>query len=303
MCIRTRSRARARLGWEPLKVLFERIAVPMAAESAKGCWYRNWRTVALDVATLDVPDSASNAAAFGYPAASRGKSAFPQIRFAVLCETGVHAAFACEMGTCSTGEAELARQVLGRLQAGMLLLADRGFLSYDLWNESKATGADLVWRVSASWGLPVETMLDDGSWISRIQPPRARRKKEPDVRVRVVAYKLEGSSKAYRLVTSILDPNDAPAQELATLYHERWEIESVFDEIKTHLKGPKVVVRSKTPELVRQEFWGMMIAHRALRDLMYEAASEKGWDPDDVSLVHAIRIVRRTMSGAAALPP
>jgi hypothetical protein len=185
----------------------------------------------------------------------------------------------------------------------MLLLADRGFLSYDLWNESKATGADLVWRVSASWGLPVETMLDDGSWISRIQPPRARRKKEPDVRVRVVAYKLEGSSKAYRLVTSILDPNDAPAQELATLYHERWEIESVFDEIKTHLKGPKVVVRSKTPELVRQEFWGMMIAHRALRDLMYEAASEKGWDPDDVSLVHAIRIVRRTMSGAAALPP
>jgi IS4 transposase len=133
-------------------------------------------------------------------------------------------------------------------------------------------------------------MLDDGSWISRIQPPRARRKKEPDVRVRVVAYKLEGSSKAYRLVTSILDPNDAPAQELATLYHERWEIESVFDEIKT-------------PELVRQEFWGMMIAHRALRDLMYEAASEKGWDPDDVSLVHAIRIVRRTMSGAAALPP
>jgi hypothetical protein len=297
------TQARDRLGFEAVQGLFRRIARPMADKKAKGAWYRGLRTVALDGSTLDVYDSPSNVAAFGYPPASRGNSAFPKIKFVALCETGTHAAFACEMGSYTVGEAELSLNLFESLKPGMLLLADRGFLSYELWDKARATGADLLWRVSSTWTLSAREMLGDGSWIARIRPQTGKRRTEREIAVRVVEYSIEGSAESYRLVTTLLAPEEAPAEELAALYHERWEVESMFDEMKTHLKGSRVVLRSKTPDLVRQEFWGMMLAHRALRELMYEAAFEKGWDPDVISTVHAIRLVRRTMASAAALPP
>jgi hypothetical protein len=298
------TQARGRLGWEVLCSLFGRIARPMAGPATKGAWYRTWRTVAMDGATMDVADTPANAGEFGYPAASRGTSAFPQIRCVVLSETGTHAAFACAMGPYKQSEASLAKEVLPRLEAGMLLLADRGFFGYEMWTRAQATKADLLWRVKNNMRLPLEKRLSDGSFLSRIYPsPSDLRTGVGGTLVRVVEYKVEGSDAPFRLVTTILDPDAAPAQELAALYQERWEAELIFDEIKTHLKGSKIVLRSKTPALVKQEFWGLMVAHRALRSLMHQAAVEQEWDPDDLSFVHTVRVVKRTMPRSADFSP
>jgi hypothetical protein len=263
--------------------------------------------VSIDGATLDVADETSSAKTFGRPGASRGASGYPQIRFVSLVENGTHVLFGTQVGAYRCSEIALAHQTITHLQAGMLCLADRNFFSYELWQQARATGAELVWRIKKNLRLACEQRLRDGSFLSRIYAsPKDRRHQRNAVPVRVIEYRLEGveqSEPVYRLVTTILDPQQAPAQELAALYHERWEIETALDELKTHLRGGQIVLRSKTPELVYQEFYGLMMAHFAIRGLMHEAALKADEDADKLSFLHAVRVMRRKLPLSSAIPP
>jgi hypothetical protein len=300
------SQARSRLGEAPLHRLYEALVQPIAAGTSKGAWYRRWRLVSLDGSCLDVADTGANRACFGCPGASRGESAFPQLRFVALVENGTHVLFGARPGRFAEGETTLAHEVMAALRPGMLCLADRRFFGHALWRAA-ATGSDLLWRGKHNLRLPREAVLADGSYLTTVYPSdKDRRHRAGGLRVRVVEYRLEGVADAeplYRLVTTILDPARAPAAELAALYHERWEIEGALAELKTQLRGAQVVLRSKTPELVRQEFWGLLLAHFAVRGLMHEAALRAGEDPDRLSFSHAVRVVRRKVPLFAALPP
>jgi hypothetical protein len=301
------SQARTRLGWVPMRQLHDEVVKPIATPTTRGAWYRRWRLVSLDGSTLDIADDPANEEAFGRPGSDRGISAFPQIRFVSLVENGTHVLFGSRMADYRTSEIALAKAVLPLLQPGMLCLADRNFFGYALWDQARATGADLLWRVKAHQiRLPCEQRLPDGSYLSRIYPNEDRRHKTNGIKVRVIEYELkdvEGSEPVYRLVTTILDHEQAPAEELAALYHERWEIETALDELKTHQRGANIVLRSKTPDLVRQEFYGLMMAHFATRGLIHEAALKADVDPDCLSFIHAVRVIRRKIGGFAAIPP
>lgn len=301
------SQARRRIGVEPLQRLHDMSVRPIAQQPTKGAWYRKWRRVSLDGSTQDVADTVANAEAFGRPSASRGESAFPQLRFVSLVENGTHVLFGTKYGPYRSSEASLAREVISSLGKDMLCLADRGFFGYDLWKLCTQTGADLLWRVKKNLRLPVLERLADGSYLSKVYPSeKARRHDSDGILVRVVEYKLEGipgTEPLYRLITTILDPAAAPATELAALYHDRWEIETAFDELKTHLRGRQIVLRSKTPELVKQEFIGLMLAHYAIRGLMHEAALRANEDPDNLSYVHAVHVVRRKIAQSLAFFP
>jgi|SRR5690349_175182 len=298
------SQARQRLGPEPLRRLYEDLAVPIAEPETQGAWYRHWRLVSLDGSSLDAADTEANVAYFGRPASPRGgQSGFPQMRFVVLAETGTHVLFGAKLGTYRTSEYELAQQVICRLQPGMLCLADRGFYGYELWQKTLETGADLLWRVQKTLRLPVFHALPDGSYLSQLYASKKERLCNQGLCVRVIEYQIEGIDERYRLITTLLDPEAAPAGELAKLYHERWEIETAFDELKTHLRGRQVVLRSKTPGLVEQEFYGLLLTHFALRRLMHEAALKGRADPDEVSFVHTIRVVRRKLPLVVSSPP
>jgi hypothetical protein len=301
------SQARSRLGEVPLRRLYAGLVGPVATHATKGAWYRDWRLVSLDGSCLDVADTEANRAAFGGPQASRGESAFPQLRFVALVENGTHVLFGARLGRYAEGETTLARAALAALRPGMLCLADRQFFGHALWQAASATGADLLWRGKHNLRLPREAVLADGSYLTTIYPSdKERRHRQGGVRVRVVEYRLEGvagAERLYRLLTTLLDPTQAPAAELAALYHERWEIEGALAELKTQLRGAQVVLRSKTPELVRQEFWGLLLAHFAVRGLMHEAALRAEEDPDRLSFSHAVRVVRRKVPLFAALPP
>jgi len=301
------SQARTRLGEAPVRALHDRVVGPIAQPGTRGAWYRHWRLMSLDGSTLDVADTAENRAAFGRPGASRGASACPQVRFVSLAETGTHVLFGAALGGVRTGEITLAHQVVGHLRPDMLCLADRNFLGWRLWKAARAGGAELLWRAKKHLRLPLDRRLPDGSYLSRIYPSeRARRKQTDAAVVRVIEYRLDGVAGAepfYRLVTSILDPAQAPAQQLAALYHERWEFETALDELKTHLRGARLVLRSKRPSLVRQEFYGLMMAHFAIRALMHEAALAADVDPDELSYIHAVRVIRRKLPVFASVPP
>ena len=301
------SQARNRLGADPLKALWEESAVLLAHKEEPGGFYRNLRLVAIDGSTLDVPDTEENLACFGRQNSSRGQAAFPQLRFASLCECGPHAIFAVRMGPYTTHEVTLAQSLVGDLKPGMLCLADRLYSNFPLWKKAQSTGAALLWRIRGSAKLPVEKVLEDGSYLSRIYPSeKAQRQKRDGIVVRVIEYEIEGiedPEPLYRLVTTLHDPREAPAQELAALYPQRWEIEGVLDEFKTHLRGGQVVLRSKTPKLVEQEFYGMMLAHRAVRTLMNEAARHQHVDPDRLSFTHSLRVIRRKLAVMPALSP
>jgi hypothetical protein len=301
------SQARSRLGAEPLKQLYAAVVRPMAEPRTKGAWYRQWRLVSLDGSTLDTADTAENEKEFGRPGASRGSSAFPKLRFVSLLENGTHILFGAQMGPYSTDEITLAGKVVLSLREGMLCFADRFFPGYKLWSAAAKTGADLLWRTRENARLDVDRRLADGSYLSRIYASTSdRRNQRKGIVVRVIDYRLNdvpASETIYRLITTVLDPAQAPAAELAALYHERWEIENALDELKTHLRGAQIVLRSKTPELVRQEFHGLMMAHFAIRGLMHEAALKADEDPDRLSFLHTVRVVQRRIARAVAIPP
>ena len=281
------SQARSRLGAEPLKRLYEAVVAPIAQPETKGAWYRQWRVVSLDGSTLDVADTAEIEAAFGRPGASRGATALPKIRFVALLENGTHVLWAACMDRYSVDELKLAEAVIPALRKGMLCLADRFFPSHKLWKAAAGTGTDLLWRTRSNAILHPDQHLPDGSYLSRIYPSTADRRRDQNaIVVRVIDYHLDnlpGAEPVYRLITTVLDHTQAPAEELAALYHQRWEIETALDELKTHLRGAQIVLRSKTPELVKQEFDGLLMAHFAVRGLMHEAALEADEDPDRLS--------------------
>ncbi len=303
------SQARTRLGAAPLEALYRAVVQPVATRETPGAWYRDWRVTSLDGTTLDVADTAANRDTFGRPASARGANAtraFPQLRLVGLVETGTHVLCSAQLGAYATGEVTLAAAVVSTLTPEMLCLADRGFVGVDLWQQAAATGAALLWRVKATLTLPVETRYADGSYRSaRRWNSHCRSVDRTPVPVRVIEHTLPGLAEAatrYRLITTI----HAPAVELAALYHERWEIETAFDEFKTPLRGARRVLRSKTPELVRLEAWGFLLAHFAIRALMHEAAlgaHPHPRDPDTLSFTQALRVTRRTLPHVAALPP
>lgn len=307
------SQARTRLGAAPLEALYREAVRPVATAGTPGAWYRGWRVMSLDGTTLDVGDTQANARAFGRPASARGANvtgAFPQLRLVGLLENGTHAICAAQLGAYRTSEVALAAAVVPQLTGEMLCLADRGLLSFDLWGQAAATGAALLWRASGAFTLPLLERFPDGSYRSELRwnafcasPDRTA------IPVRVIEYTLPDVPTAeatYRLVTTVLEPDRAPAAELAALYHDRWEMETAFDEFKTHLRGGQRVLRSKTPALVQQEAWGFLLAHFALRALMHEAALgalPRARDPDTLSFTHALRVTRRTLPHVAGIPP
>ena len=301
------SQARTRLGWEPLRQLHDEVVKPIAVAATRGAWYGRWRLVSLDGSTMDVADEQANDEAFGRPGASRGSSAYPQFRFVSLVESGTHVLFGTRMAPYAASENSLAKDVLGALDSDMLCLADRGFFGYEMWRQALATKAQLLWRIKRNAVLPCARRLADGSYLSRIYPSEKDRRQQTNaIAVRVIEYRLEGVADAepiYRLATTVLAPQQAPAQEMAALYHERWEIETALDELKTHLRGARIILRSKTPDLVRQEFYGLLLAHFAVRGLMHEAALTANVDPDRLSFIHAVRVVRRKLPSFNAIPP
>lgn len=290
-----------------MKRLYEELVGPLAGTKTRGARHRGWRLISLDGSTLDVADTRENEAAFGRPGASRGRSGFPKLRFVSLVENGTHVLFGAQLGRYGEGESSLGWKAVGHLEKGMLCLADRGFFSFEFWQQARANGADLLWRVKKNLVLPCIRRLPDGSYLSKIYPSiKDRRHERRGQVVRVIEYRLEGSrdpKMVYRLISTILDEQKAPAHELAALYHERWEVENTLDELKTHLRGRHIVLRSKTPELVRQEFYGLMLAHFAVRGLMHEAALRADLDPDELSFVHAVRVIRRKLPRFPSIPP
>jgi hypothetical protein len=297
------AQARRRLGSAPLETLYARCG-PRAAAGRAGAFYGRYRLVSVDGSTLAVPDTPENEKGLGRPGASRGKSAFPALRFAALVETGTHLIFAAEMGPYSSHETELARPLLARLDDSVLLLADRLYATWPFLEAVVATGAQFLARARDNAVLPVEERLPDGSYRSRIyRSTKARRHQRRGLTVRVIEYRVQPGNAAFRLITTLLDPATAPADQLAALYPQRWEHEGVYDEFKTHLRGAQIVLRSKTPELVRQEFFGLCLAHYAVRSLMLEAANHDTLDPDQLSFTHAVRVVRRKLAAPPVFSP
>lgn len=309
--------ARRRLGEEPIRVLFERVAVPLATAGTQGAWLGRRRLMAVDGVFLDVADTPENDATFSRPVRGDLSGPYPQARVVGLGECGTHAIIAAQIGGCHVGERELANGLLGSLEPGMLLLADRGFYSREFWTEVAARGADLLWRVSASVALPVLEAFDDGSYRSVIIDTMERQRqyratirgeaREPaGTTVRVVEYQIAGrdtSTDTIRLVTTITDPADVTAAELAAAYAQRWEFEISLAELETRQRGPLRVLRSQSPEMTRQEIWGLLLTHYAIRALMTQVASDLNTDPDRVSFIRSLRIIRRQVTDPAAFSP
>ena len=308
------SQGRTRLGAAPLQRLYEQQVQPVGPPGMPGVWYRGLRVMGLDGSTLEVADESVNATYYGYPSASRGATAFPQLRFAALAECGTHVLVGARMGPYASSEQALARQVLERADASMLILADRGFAGYPMWQAAQASGARLLFRLRENQVLPVQRRLSDGSYLSTLygstkaRRDAARRLPAADTTtVRIVEYQLDGTGQdeprtTYRLVTNWLDAQQAPAAELAALYHRRWKIEVALDEIKTHL-NETLTLRSKTPALVQQEFYALLLAHAAVRHLMAIAAADTHQAAEDLSFVSAVRVLQRRLPAASAIPP
>jgi hypothetical protein len=298
--------ARNRVGAEVVESLYRRMVKPQAEKPTKGAWYKGLRLVAIDGSTLDLQDTQENAKHFGYAEGGRGECAFPKLRFVSLVETGTHVLFGARMGAYKTSEHALAQEVIGSLQEGMLCLADRLFYSFDFWNKATKTGAQLLWRMKNNMILPPEKHLPDGSWLTTIYPDaKSRRQKRDGVKVRAIRYRIKNDDGSeveggkaienYLLLTTLLDCEQHPAEMLAELYPERWEIEIAYDEFKTHLRGGRVVLRSKTPELVQQEFYGFLLAHFCTRQLMHEAAVANDIEPLRFSFTHTVEIIKRKL--------
>jgi hypothetical protein len=304
------SKARSRLGREPLELLFRAVAVPVASEATRGAFYRGLRLVSVDATCLDVADTELNDQEFGRPGSSRreGGGAFPQLRVVALAESGTHAIFDAALGPYASGERMLAEQLLGSLQKAMLCLADRGFYSFECFQTARATGAQLLWRVKADVGLPREQTLPDGSYLTSIYALENRKAKRDGEPARVIEYRLDDPALAdqdqrYRLITTILNPEQAPASELAALYPQRWELESALDELKTHQRGPKVVLRSKTPDGVYQEAYGHLATHYAIRRVMHDAALQADLVAHRLSFIRSLRAARRSTRTQPGLSP
>jgi len=307
------SNARSRLGAGPLRLLFEKAAGLVADPATAGAFWRGLHLVSLDGSTLDVQDTEANWEHFGGPSTKdasgkRLRGAFPQARLLALAECGTRALVAAVTGSYATGEKTLTAGLLPRLQPGMLVLADRNFAAYELWRDAAATGAELLWRIGASFTLPVREVLADGTYLSVLTASRALRKNgAADITVRVIEYRLEDEAgqvtETFALITTLLDPDAAPARELAELYHARWEIETALGAFKSQMKGNGVVLRSKTPDGAEQEIWALLCAYHAIREMICAAAALARQDPLRISFVSALDTVRGPVGNPGAFPP
>lgn len=298
--------ARARLGSEPVEALFRRVARPMARLGWEGGWLAGKRLLAVDGTTLDVPDTDVNVEYFGRPGTGRGQAGYPQARVVAIAECGSHAVMDAVIGGLGTGETTLADELIDRLEPDAVLVADRRFYSFHRWARAQDTGAQLLWRIRKNVKPTHVRTLEDGTWLATITPSSGPGWCEvPPRTVRVVDYQVtaddpDGSEESdiddnHRLLTTLLDPDGASAQELIAAYHSRWEIENTFDELKTHQRGQRMVLRSKSPELVRQEIWGHLCCHYAIRTLMADTATAPEHSPVRVSFVKALKIARRSV--------
>ncbi len=291
------TQARQRLGVAPLRHLFEECARPMATHQSVGAFYRGWQLMGLDGTVLDLPDTPANGRAFGRPGSARAPAAFPQARVLALCELGTHAICGLGIKPCRRSEQAMAPALLRQLRPGMLLLWDRGFFSYDLVRQVLATGAHLLARVQTRLILVPLRRLGDGSYLAKLYPsPQARNRDRDGLWVRVIEYTHDdpnrpGCGQRHRLLTDLLNPSDLPAAEAPGVYHERWEEELSLDEIKTHLSGREVPIRSKTPAGVVQEVYGLVLAHYVTRRVMHDAAATACVDPDRLSFSNALRVL------------
>ena len=319
------SQARARLGEQPLREMFDRVATPIAAPGDPGCWFSGFRVMAIDGVVLDTQDTPENNAVFSHSNSGVKESAFPAVRVVALAECGTRAMVGAVIGSGRVGERTLAPQLLDRVEPDMLILADRGFHSYDLWTGCREAGAEVVFRVGANMNLPVLQSYPDGSYRSvlihrdiqrQVRQKARRRGGYPDgdlsvleaagIPCRVVEYSItnrDSTDDIICLITSIMDHELAPAHELAALYHERWEFELALREIELHHLHHRRVLRSRSPEMVRQEVWSTLLTHYAIRHLIYEAADTADVDPDRLSFLRALRIVRRQVTDQAGFSP
>jgi hypothetical protein len=303
------SQARTRIGKEPLIALYDEIVQPLATEKTSGAFYKNRLLVAMDGSKIDVADSEENANYFGKQkyggfGGIKGEGSFPLMRFLSLVEVGTHAIFDTVYSKYSTGELTLAKMILERVKPNMLVLADRLFFTYDTWKTAVENGADLLWRIKKNTKLKIIKNLPDGSFLAKIYPSeRDSRNDLNGIEVRLIEYRIKGKDEIYRLITTMLDHNEAPAEELAALYCERWIIEIAYDELKNHTREKKVLLKSKTPELVIQEFYGLLLAHYAIRGVMHEAALQAELPPNRLSFVHSVRVVRRRLKAFSGFSP
>jgi Insertion element 4 transposase N-terminal/Transposase DDE domain len=312
--------ARQRLGPGVMRELYERVSAPCAMRSTAGAWLAGRRLMALDGFGMEAPDSEENAAHFGY-AGKKERCTFPFVQMAALAECGTHAIVAAAIGKDGEGEETLASRILagGAIEPGMIVMVDAGLYSYQNLRAVIDAGADALFRVGANVGLPVLEWFPDGSYLSYIADPDAKRRNShklhagrvkitdlPGTYVRAVDYEVTDrgdGDELITLVTNIVDPDELTAIEMAAAYHERWEAELVIDELKTHQRGSGVILRSRKPELVEQEIWGLLLTHYGIRHLMREAADQADLDPDRMSFIRALRVVRRQVSGQAAFSP
>jgi hypothetical protein len=303
------SALRIRIGAQPLAELVRRCCAPLAdARIHPEAFYRGMRLVGIDGSTFELPDELDNDQAFGRPGGRQGPAGYPQARCAVLAECATHAILGANLGPYRCGEWELCQPLLHSLKPGMLCLADRGFNGFEHWEQAAATGAQLLWRCASTRNLPVEQLLEDGSYLSTIRPTGVSRAQARSraIKVRVIDYKLPGLADAephYRLITTLLDAKAAAAMELAELYHRRWEMEAIYDELKTHLRQSRRVLRSKTAELVRQEFYGWVLMHYAVRWLLHQGAARHRIPHQDLSFMGHLQLFRREQPHSGAFPP
>jgi Insertion element 4 transposase N-terminal/Transposase DDE domain len=324
------TQARQRLGSQPLEQVFEVVAEPVADALTRGGWVAGRRVMSIDGMEWDVPDTEANAAAFGYVGGTGG--GFPKVRVVTLVESGSQAPVGAQIGTAvgkGSGEQTMARRLYPLLEPDMLLLADRNFYSFTDWCQAGDTGAELLWRVGEIPRLPMVTPLADGSYLSvvftgRVHPNERERvlaavragQDVPDPGrarlVRVIEYQIpdrgqdrgQGSERELIcLLSTITDPAQAPAEMLAQAYHDRWEHETGNKQLKTHLRGPGRVLRSHSPDMVRQEIYGYLLTHYALSALICRAATEADIDPDQVKFLRTVRLVRRRIDDPAAFSP
>lgn len=319
------TQARKRLGPKVMAEVFEGVVAPVATMYTEGAWLRDWRLLAIDGFDVDVADTPANVAEFGYAGSGENRSAYPKVRVVALSECGTHAFLAAEVDAYAIGEKTLANRLYPRLNPDELLTADRNFYSFDAWALAAGSRGALLWRAPTQLGLPVVQALWDGTYLSVLINPKIRSSTRRDRilqaardgqdldpkdghLVRVVEYDVpdrtgNGTGELVVLLTTITDPTDAHGEELAAAYHQRWEQEAANDQLKTHLRGPGKVLRSRLPDLVHQEIWAWLIVHYAIAVLISRAAEAADIDPDRISFTRTLRLVRRTATGTADFPP
>lgn len=299
------TKARKRLGAAPFALLFDSLARPLGEPATPGCFWKGLRVVATDATTAETQDTAANRLRFGRHENQHGPAGYPQIKVAVLVECGTRVPLGCAWGGVDAHEPALFDPLREKLGKDMLFLADRAYYSFERWQDCAERAGALLWRVRNNLVLEPIRRFADGSYLAEIRPSNKLIRKglsEASERavVRVIEYRplfADGTEgQMVRLFTTLLEAQEAPAKELAQLYTERWEIETGFDELKTHLRGPDRVLRSQVPELVEQELYGFLLAYYAVRATMAEAARRAQCPPNELSFIHAVRVIRRRIS-------